>query len=46
MKKNLHLIDFPKMNTQIKFVSNYEEIKEKTKSAALDFDDGDDEMEQ
>ena len=27
MKKNLHLIDFPKMNTQIKFVSSYDQIK-------------------
>ena len=26
MKNNLHLIDFPKQNTHIKFVSDYSEI--------------------
>lgn len=36
MKKNLHLIDFPKMNTQIKFVSSYAEIKEKNAAAKDD----------
>lgn len=31
MKKNLHLIDFPKMNNKISFVSSYSEIKEKSR---------------
>ena len=28
LKQNLHLIDFPKMDTQIRFVSNYAQIVE------------------
>jgi len=34
MKKNLHLIDFPKMNTQIKFVSSYDQIKSLVSASA------------
>ena len=31
LKQNLHLIDFPKMNKQVRFVSNYEQIVKATK---------------
>lgn len=34
MKKNLHLIDFPKANDHIRFVSSYDEIKSQARSEA------------
>ena len=40
LKKSLHLIDFPKMNTQIKFVSNYDQIRSQL-SKPNDSDDDD-----
>lgn len=39
MKKNLHLIDFPKMNQKISFVSSYAEIKERITHQVADDDD-------
>ena len=35
LKKNLHLIDFPKGNNKIKFVGSYEEIKEHAASSNI-----------
>ena len=33
LKSNLHLIDFPKQNTHIKFVSDYSEIQQASREA-------------
>ena len=33
LKKSLHLIDFPKQNQHIKFVSSYSEVKESAAAA-------------
>ena len=44
MKKNLHLIDFPKMNQKISFVSSYAEIKERVTHQVADDDDDDEEV--
>ena len=43
MKKNLHLIDFPKGNTKVQFVSNYAEIKQRVNGVASKTVDSDDE---
>ena len=31
LKQNLHLIDFPKGNTKVSFVSNFDEVKQRAK---------------
>lgn len=44
LKKNLHLIDFPKGNTKINFVSSYAEIKQRVQQQNGDVSDDNDDM--